>query len=383
MSVILLCMGTRPEIIKLAPVYHALRELGHDVKVLHSGQHQELAWPLYRFFRMPPDLQFVPRREGQNLAVLNASLLEECAKAIESVKPDAVVVQGDTSTALNAGWAAYLANVPVAHVEAGLRTFERDPFPEEKNRELLGRLATWHFPPTTQSEHNLRQERVGGQVVLAGNTVVDAVQWAADHLTQYTPEPDDQETWQWLDQQAGRPVVLVTAHRRENWGQPMQQIVSAVEQLIQAHPDVSWLWPVHQNPLVKADVMPLLDRLPPEAASRLRLTAGLGYPVLVKALRQCRIVLTDSGGIQEEAATLGLPVVIMRESTERQELVDAGGGVLVGTDGGRILAHCGALLSDTSARDAMKLSTNPFGDGLSSQRIARTLDQALTPGQAD
>ena len=160
-------------------------------------------------------------------------------------------------------------------------------------------------------------------------------------------------------------------------------IVSAVEQLIQAHPDVSWLWPVHQNPLVKADVMPLLDRLPPEAASRLRLTAGLGYPVLVKALRQCRIVLTDSGGIQEEAATLGLPVVIMRESTERQELVDAGGGVLVGTDGGRILAHCGALLSDTSARDAMKLSTNPFGDGLSSQRIARTLDQALTPGQAD
>ncbi len=371
---ILLCAGTRPEIIKMAPVFHELRHRGAQVGLLHTGQHDEMAWPLYRFFGIEPVASLTPQRKGSSLSHLCASLLAQSADAIDAWRPDAVLVQGDTVSALQCGVAAYYAKVPVGHVEAGLRTYETDPFPEEKNRELLARISQWHFTPTAQATRHLQQEFIRSGIHEVGNTVVDAVHLGRQRLQAYTPDSATaSDIDAFLRRHADRRVVLVTAHRRENWGEPMLRIAQAVRQLVETRGDVVWVWPMHQNPDVRDAILTAMHGMADADRDRLLLTAPADYPSLLQVLDRCHLTLTDSGGIQEEAATVSRPVVVMRDSTERQELIEAGGGVLVGADPQRIVHTVGQLLDDAQAHAAMCLTTNPFGDGQASRRIADIL----------
>lgn len=373
------CMGTRPEIIKMAMLHRELSARGHHVVVLHTGQHEEVARELYRFFGMPPDIVIDLQRESGGLTHLTTALMDGVEDAIGRAPPDAVIVQGDTNSALAGALVSYYHRRPVAHVEAGLRTRQREPFPEEKNRELIARLAHWHFAPTPQARRNLLQEGIAPDAVHeVGNTVIDAALWTREcisrpgfDLAQYAPR----ELCRFLAQHKGRPVMLITAHRRENWGQPIADIAQAVAHVLHERPHAVAVWPVHPNPSVLADIERGLRGVPAQVRERIDLTSPLEYPAMIALLSRCQLTLTDSGGIQEEAAALRVPVLIARESTERQELVDAGGAVLVGTDVRTLVQKAGALLDDPAARAAMQVKRCPFGDGHSARRIAGILSE--------
>lgn len=375
MSHYLVCTGTRPEIIKMAPVYRTLKARGATVQVLHTGQHEDMAMALYRFFDMGPDHHMHLKREQAGLSHLTAELLQGIDTVLSQAQPDVVLVQGDTSSALVGAMAAYFRDIPVAHIEAGLRTGQHDPFPEEKNRELIGRLAQWHFPPTPQARQNLLREGVPDtQIFQVGNTVIDAALWVSQRLAQ---QPWGQaypaDVQQLLGRHAHTPLMLVTAHRRENWGRPIQHIAAAVGTLLKLNPHLIAVWPQHPNPSVRLDIAQGLGNLSPEQAQRLCLTEPLDYPALIGLLSQSHFCLTDSGGIQEEASALQRPVLITRDSTERQELVDAGGALLVGTDPHAIVEHSTALLHNRAVYSAMQVRECPFGDGQSALRIADVL----------
>jgi UDP-N-acetylglucosamine 2-epimerase (non-hydrolysing)/UDP-N-acetylglucosamine 2-epimerase (hydrolysing) len=375
MSTFLVCTGTRPEIVKMAPVHRALRARGHRVCVLHTGQHEAMAESLYRFFDMPPDARLQLARRQATLSHLTAELLAGVHEQVQALDPDVLLVQGDTTSALVGAMVGFYQDRPVAHIEAGLRTGEHDPFPEEKNRELIGRLVQWHFPPTPQARRNLLREGLDGRCIHeVGNTVIDAALWACaqlqrDGLPSHLP-PDVQ---QFLQQQAHPQLVLVTAHRRENWGRPMQRIAAAVAGLLQLHPQLTVVWPLHPNPQVRADVHTGLASLAADSRSRLLLTEPLDYPALIGLLQSCLFTLTDSGGIQEEASALHKPVLVLRESTERQELVQAGGASLVGTQAHQIVEQASELLQDPMLLEAMCVARSPFGDGHAAERIAQVL----------
>ena len=380
MTTYLACMGTRPEIIKMAPIYRTLKAGGDNVQVLHTGQHEDMAQALYQFFEMEPDYQIQLKRQQPTLSNLTAELLQGIDGVIHDVKPDAVLVQGDTASALVGAMAAYYRDVPVAHIEAGLRTGQHDPFPEEKNREMIGRLAHWHFPPTPQAADNLRREGIAAQQIFeVGNTVIDAALWVngqISHSDASPPLPDDVQAF--LQGHGNARLMLVTAHRRENWGQPIQLIAAAVGVLLKLNPDLVAVWPMHPNPSVRADIVRVVERLPPECRTQLCLTEPLQYPALIGLLARSHFCLTDSGGIQEEASAFKCPVLITRDSTERQELVDAGGALLVGTDPHRIVEAATHLLNDPWAYRAMQVQQSPFGDGHSAQRIADVLTHSLS-----
>jgi UDP-N-acetylglucosamine 2-epimerase (non-hydrolysing) len=375
MTTYLACMGTRPEIIKMAPVYRSLKERGETVQVLHTGQHGEMAHALYRFFGMGPDFDMSIERKVPTLSNLTAELLQGMDQTIEQARPDVVLVQGDTVSALVGAMVGYYRNIPVAHIEAGLRTGQHDPFPEEKNRELIGRLAQWHFPPTHQASENLLNEGIAaGQIFEVGNTVIDNALWVQNRLidqSDATLIPPD--VHRFMKARLPARLMLVTAHRRENWGQPIRLIASAVGVLLQMHSDLIVVWPMHPNPAVREDIQAALSELPPDSRSRLCLTEPLEYPALISLLSHCHFTLTDSGGIQEEASALRRPVLITRDNTERQELVDAGGALLVGTDPHTIVKQASLLLQDQAVYQSMQLSQCPFGDGQSANRIADVL----------
>ncbi len=376
MTTYLACMGTRPEIIKMASLHRVLKARGDRIQVLHTGQHEAMAHVLYRFFDMGPDLQIQLQRSSPRLGNLTADLLDNVDRVIGQVRPDVVLVQGDTSSALAGAMAGYYNDRPVAHIEAGLRTGEREPFPEEKNRELIGRLAHWHFPPTEQSRDNLLREGVPPQQVhLVGNTVIDTALWVREHMNGDAVAALPLPVCRFLAEHGAARLLLVTAHRRENWGEPIRQIAAAVGELLQRHPDLIVVWPIHPNPAVRCDVEAVFAQLPPDTRARACLTEPLDYPGLITVLARCHFTLTDSGGIQEEASALGRPVLIARDSTERQELVQAGGACLVGTDTRRIVRAADELLDDPVRYRAMQLSTSPFGDGHSAERIADILAQ--------
>ncbi len=377
MKTYLSIMGTRPEIIKMAVLHRVLKERGDRSLVLHTGQHEEMADVLYRFFDMAPDLRIDLKRSSPGLAHLTALLLENVDRVIEETQPDVVLVQGDTTSAMVGALAGYYHDKPVGHVEAGLRTGTRDPFPEEKNREMIGRLAAWHFPPTSQSRLNLLNEGIPDERIFeVGNTVIDAALWVRDRLAATdwdAGEAMPDELRRFLAEHKGRHIVLITAHRRENWGEPIRGIATAVGQLLGDFPDAVAVWPVHPNPRVRADVESVVNALPRTSRSRVCLTQPLDYPALMSVLARCRFTLTDSGGIQEEASALARPVLITRTSTERQELLLAGGAKLVGTDVRQIVEQSATLLSDDAAWRAMQLPASPFGDGRSARRIADIL----------
>lgn len=380
MTTYLACMGTRPEIIKMAPIYKNLQARGENVQVLHTGQHEDVAQALYTFFDMDPDYQIQLKRRLPGLSDLTAELLQGIDRVLTEVKPDVVLVQGDTASAFVGAMASYYRDVPVAHIEAGLRTGQHDPFPEEKNRELIGRLAHWHFPPTAQAADNLRREGVPAQQIHeVGNTVIDAALWVKSQMDQHgAPDALPPEVHSFVQNHGASRLVLVTAHRRENWGRPIQLIAAAVGILLKLHPDLTVVWPLHPNPSVRADIQSVFSTLDAASRQRLCLTDPLEYPALISLLARCHFCLTDSGGIQEEASAFHCPVLITRDSTERQELVDAGGAILVGTDPHRIVEQASALLNDPWAYRAMQVHESPFGDGHSAQRIADVLTCART-----
>ena len=377
MKTYLACLGTRPEIIKMAPVHRELVTRGHRVVVLHTGQHEAVAEVLYTFFSMGPDIRLPLQRRSARIGDLTALLLEGVDRVMADVMPDVVLVQGDTTSAFVGALCGYYIDRPVAHIEAGLRTGEREPFPEEKNRELIGRLARWHFAPTPRTRDNLLHEGIAdSQIHVVGNTVIDAAHWTQsramrDGVAAVGGVPPNAARF--LAAHDGQRLMLVTAHRRENWGEPIRNIATAVGRLLAEHPDLIVVWPVHPNPAVRAEIEPVMAALETAQRERVCLTDPVDYPALISLLQRCHFTLTDSGGIQEEASALARPVLIARDSTERQEMVDAGGALLVGTDIERMVTQGSRLLRDAAAYRSMQLTTSPFGDGHTAQRIADVL----------
>jgi UDP-N-acetylglucosamine 2-epimerase (non-hydrolysing) len=360
---ILVAVGTRPEAVKLAPVVHALRAAPWaETRVLATAQHRQMLDQIHAFFGITPDRDLDLMRPDQTLADLTARMIAAMDPVLAAEKPDLVLAQGDTTTVMVTALCCFYRRVPFGHVEAGLRTGDvNNPFPEEMNRVLVGRMAALHFAPTEGSRQNLLREGIGGDHVLAtGNTVIDALLWAAQRVDAATFAPP-----------AGKKLVLVTAHRRENFGEPFANVCAALRQLAD-RADVQMLYPVHPNPNVRDVAMRVLGGHP-----AIRLVDPLDYPAMVAAMRACTLILTDSGGVQEEAPSLGKPVLVLRTTTERPEGVSAGAAKLVGTDRARIVAEASALLDDPRAYAAMASVQNPYGDGRASQRIVDACQRFL------
>ena len=365
----LIVFGTRPEAVKLAPVVMELRRRAEAEPVLcATGQHREMLDQVLRIFDLQPDHDLDLMKANQQPADVAAAVLTSVGRVIEAEKPTVVVVQGDTTTAMAASLAAFFHGTPVAHVEAGLRTGNRSsPFPEELMRRIVGRIAELHFAPTARAAENLRAERADaeGVIFLTGNTVVDAVKWIAAKR-----RPNSRL----LTRRAAR-LVLLTAHRRENFGEPIRSICHAVRALVHRNPDIEVAYPVHPNPNIQRPVRELL-----EGQERIHLLPPLDYEDLIGLMEESYLVLTDSGGLQEEAPVFGKPVLVLRRDTERPEAIDAGTAILVGTDVRRILLESERLLGDPAAYQRMAHAHSPFGDGFAAMRIA---DILLAFGRGD
>ena len=360
---VLVVIGTRPEAIKLAPVVRAARAAGFDVQVCVTGQHREMLRPVLELFDIAPDHDLDLMTPGQTLSRLTSAALEGTTGVIEKCKPSWVIVQGDTTTALAAALAAFYAGVPVGHVEAGLRTNDkRQPFPEEANRRMVDDLADLHFPPTERARTNLiREGHSGATLRVTGNTGIDALRYAIslDYEIARGPLaaiPRD------------RRIVLVTAHRRESFGDGIVAICRALERLVGETDDIQVVYPVHLNPNVQDPVRARLSD-----NERITLLPPLDYMSLIQLMRASTLILTDSGGIQEEAPSLGRPVLVLREVTERPEAVEAGCARLIGTNESRIVREARRLLEDDAAYQRMAHVANPFGDGHASERIVDAL----------
>ena len=365
--------GTRPEIIKMDPVVHGLQAAGIRVELIHTGQHEEMAWPIYDFFGLTPQHVIQLERNELGLPGLAAQLQTRLAQTLHRLRPAATLVHGDTSSAAMAALAAAFSQIPVGHVEAGLRSYRIDePFPEEINRSLIGRVARWHFAPTDRARDNLLREHVPGEIAVVGNTVVDAVHYAAAQVRGRAQQGPAMAWWQ---RSGLTQLVVVTAHRRENWGAPLQDILAAVQALLQRQPLLGVVWPVHLNPIVRDAVQAAHRQAPPDVQRRWHLCQPMDYPEMVELMDASTLLLTDSGGIQEEGLSLGKPILVMREVTERPEVIDCGMGQLVGTDPARIAQACDALLN--TPRSLATPPANPFGDGTTGQQIARLMHHAL------
>jgi UDP-N-acetylglucosamine 2-epimerase (non-hydrolysing) len=356
---IIVVLGTRPEAIKMAPVILALRRQARfRTVVVSTAQHTCMLDQALAGFGIVPDVNLELMRPDGSLGGFLASALEPLSRLFVQLQPALVLVQGDTMTVLGAAQAAFFERIPVGHLEAGLRSGDvAHPFPEEATRRMVSLLVNYHFAPTELARQNLLDEGVpDDRVWVTGNTVVDALQ-------QLRSDDAQNELLRSLDFSRSR-VLLVTAHRRENQGLPLRNICGALRDLVARYPDVEVLFPVHRSPLVQSVVRAEL-----EGIERVHLTAPLAYDDLLYALRHCELVLTDSGGIQEEAPSFNRPVLILRRVTERPEVVDVGAGMLVGTDRERIVAATAALLDDEDAYRAMAEAPNPFGDGHAAERI--------------
>ncbi len=350
-------VGTRPEAIKMAPVIQAVQAHPEfDTQVILTGQHREMVDQVMALFGLTANRDLAIMQPKQTLTDITCRSLEGLESLFRELNLQLVLVQGDTTTAFAAALAAFYQKIPVGHVEAGLRTDNLyNPYPEEANRRLISQLTLLHFAPTTLSVEHLQQSRVPGKIHQTGNTVIDALLSVADRQ----PACDIPG----LDWNAQR-VILSTVHRRENWGEPLQGIAAGFLQILEQFPDTALLLPLHRNPTVRDPLKAALGDHP-----RVFLTEPLDYAELVGAIQRCDLVLSDSGGLQEEAPSLGKPVLVLRETTERPEAVTAGTAKLVGTDADRIATTAATLLSDRAAYDAMAKAINPFGDGQASDRI--------------
>jgi UDP-N-acetylglucosamine 2-epimerase (non-hydrolysing) len=363
---ILCVVGTRPEAIKMAPVIQALRRKpGLGVRVLATAQHREMLDETLAQFGIVPDIDLDIMRPDQTLADLTARLLAGIDAALVSERPDVVVAQGDTTTVFASALASFYRRIPFGHVEAGLRTGDfSNPFPEEMNRCFSGRLAALHFAPTAGARANLLREGIPDHMIhVTGNTVIDAVQWMAEN------KPDHG-----LPIDGAAQVILLTCHRRENFGNPLRQILSGVRRLAAKHPEVMIVYPVHPNPGVAGMAHQLLAGIP-----NIVLTEPLSYARLVAVMKACQFVLTDSGGLQEEAPALGKPVLVLRNETERPEAVEAGIAILVGQEEETVVREASRLLDDKLHYQAMARTVSPYGDGHAGERIAEIITSWLKP----
>lgn len=372
---ILILLGTRPEAIKLAPVVRELRTRGSqfDVKVCSTGQHRQMLDQVLSTFGIRPEFDLGLMRPNQTLFDLTADAIRNLRGVLEECKPDVLLVQGDTTTVFAGAMAAYYSRVSVGHVEAGLRTDNKfSPFPEEANRRLTSVLADYHFGPTPRSRENLLREGVEDcRIYVTGNTVIDALLWAG-RMLDGKRESDFPEL-------AGltfrERMILVTGHRRENFGEGFQNICRGLKTLAQRNRDVDIVYPVHLNPNVRGPVFEILGGM-----ANIKLIEPLSYLPFVFLMTRAELILTDSGGVQEEAPSLGKPVLVMRDTTERPEAVAAGTVKLVGTDAEQIIREGQDLLDRPERRAAMSRAQNPYGDGRASERIAAILaGEAWTP----
>lgn len=356
--------GTRPEAIKLAPAILLARDDERfDVRVAVTGQHREMLDQMLAFFGITPNVDLKVMQPNQSLASLTARVITGVDALLQPDKPDWVLVQGDTTTVWAAAIAAFFNQVPVAHVEAGLRTNNKyQPFPEEINRRLAGQVADIHFPPTKWAQDNLLREAVpADRIHVTGNTVIDALHWTI-RRNHETPPPETTDIVAWMNEHvADRRMVLITGHRRESFGDGFKNICESIGRLAKQYSDVEWVYPVHLNPNVQQPVHETLGDL-----ENVHLLRPQPYPAFVAMMERCTLALTDSGGVQEEAPSLGKPVLVMRSTTERPEGVDAGVVKLVGTAQESIVTNCRELL-DANTGDGPKVS--PYGDGHASERI--------------
>ena len=361
---ILLLFGTRPEAIKMAPVVRCLRETAWARPVVAvTGQHREMLDQVLEIFAIHPDIDLDLMRHGQSLSELTARTLVGVTGALRALQPDLLLVQGDTTTAVVGALAAFYERVPIGHIEAGLRSYDMyDPFPEEINRHVLSVLAGQHFAPTEQAQRNLLAEGVSSDsIVVTGNTVVDALLTVSGsrRLQQLPAMP-----WEHPD----RRFVLVTLHRRESWGEPMVAMCRSLRRALDSFPDTDVLFPMHRNPTVRQAVRCALGDHP-----RAHLIEPLDYISFVRAMSRCHLIVTDSGGVQEEAPVLAKPVLILRETTERPEALEAGTARLVGTQPERVFSALSELLSDRRAYDRMAHAASPFGDGHAAEQIVEAI----------
>lgn len=370
MEQILIIAGTRPEIIKLAPVYLELRDrLGEQrVRWVSTGQHSDMADVAMQAFGLQADEHLDVMANDGSLTTLTLNLLAQLDTLFERCEPALVVAQGDTTTAFTAALTAFYRRIPVAHVEAGLRSFDLEhPYPEESNRRMIGALSRLHFPPTRRAADCLKLEGIEPRsIVTTGNTVVDAIKLIRPRLATVSQHPD------LLPLRPGQRRVLVTMHRRESWGSELESMCAALRQLADEYDDLSVVFPVHLNPRVRGPVHDILGD-----HGRITLVPPLDYLQLQRVLSESHLVLTDSGGIQEEAPSYGVPVLVLRKVTERTEALECGQAKIVGTRREDVLSVARELLDDPVKHAAMAACTNPFGDGRAAKRIATVIENYL------
>jgi UDP-N-acetylglucosamine 2-epimerase (non-hydrolysing) len=356
--------GTRPETIKMAPVVKELQKRKIATSVIVTAQHRQMLDQMLEVFKITPDHDLRVMQDNQDLFHVTSAVLERIKPVLAAEKPDVLLVQGDTTTTFAASLAAFYLKIPVGHVEAGLRTWDpMNPWPEEMNRQLTTRITAHHFPPTAWAKKNLLAEGVKESAIhVTGNTVIDALFMIVDPNHTFKHPPLSKIDF------AGRKVILLTSHRRENFGAPMAGVFEACRDLVRRHADVELVYPVHPNPNVKEAAHRIFGGEP-----RVHLIEPLEYQTFIQLMNRSYIILTDSGGVQEEAPSLGKPVLVLRTTTERPEAIDAGTAKLMGTDGDLIRREASRLLTDRVAYDEMADRTNPYGDGKAAERIVDVL----------
>ena len=381
MKTIMLVFGTRPEAIKMCPLVKEFQKYTDEFKtvVCVTGQHREMLNQVLTIFDVKPDYDLNIMKQGQDLTDVTARVLTGLRDVFKECRPDVVLVHGDTTTSTAGALAAFYAQIPVGHVEAGLRTHNiYSPWPEEMNRQITGRIATYNFSPTPLSEKNLQEEKAHGEIFVTGNTVIDALHMVVDKLKNDTALAKEQEDIlanagynvnRLVD---GKKLVLITGHRRENFGDGFIRMVTAMKDLSEKYPEVDFVYPMHLNPNVRKPIHEVFG----EDLTRPNFffIEPLQYLEFVYLMEKSTIVLTDSGGIQEEAPGLGKPVLVMRDTTERPEALASGTVHLVGTDYDKIFNEVSTLLDDSSAYDKMSKAVNPYGDGKACSRIVAVLN---------
>ena len=349
--------GTRPEAIKLAPVILKFKNSSEiNTRVVLSGQHKEMVDQVMEMFSLKPDKDLNIMQHGQTLSEITSKTLSGLKLEFDKYKPDLVLVQGDTTTAFASTLAAFYNKINVGHIEAGLRTFDfYNPFPEEINRRLISQLATFHFAPTELAKNNLLLSNLEGSIYQTGNTVIDALNIVSNNLEKINISNID-----WINNK----VILTTIHRRENWGENLEHICLGIKKIIQIHDDVIFIIPMHRNKIVRDSLQKNLSNL-----KQVILIEPLDYKSILSVINQCYCILSDSGGIQEEVASFKKPILILRETTERQEIIDSGKGYLVGSNSDNIYKYVNKLIIDKDFYNSMTEGDNPFGDGTASSKI--------------
>lgn len=384
MKTIMLVFGTRPEAIKMCPLVKELQKHAEDFKtvVCVTGQHREMLDQVLQIFDVHPDFDLNIMKQGQDLTDVTARVLIGLRDVFKECHPDVVLVHGDTTTSTAGALAAFYAQIPVGHVEAGLRTHNiYSPWPEEMNRQITGRIATYNFSPTQLSEKNLLEENVHGNIYVTGNTVIDALHMVVDKLNTDTNlaleqnkilEKSGYDVSRLIE---GKKLVLITGHRRENFGDGFIRMVTAMKDLSEKYPDVDFVYPMHLNPNVRKPIHEVFGK--DLSRPNFFFIEPLQYLEFVHLMSKSSIVLTDSGGIQEEAPGLGKPVLVMRDTTERPEALKSGTVHLVGTDYEKIMNEVSVLLENQEAYEKMSKAVNPYGDGLACTRIVEVLKQNI------